>query len=91
MYSGLSPVKPDVQKLKTTMLTSAVPTKSSIQSVPGSKSSPVVSAGLPRSAFTILPDSVAGRAATGSAAMPTRCSSVSCAICTPFYEGDRVG
>jgi hypothetical protein len=34
---------------------------------------------------------VAGRATTGSAAMPTRCRSVSCAICTPFYEGDRVG
>ena len=85
-------MKPDVQKLKTTMLTSAVPTKTSIQSVPGSKSSPVVSAGLPRSAFTIL----AGQRRRplprpAPAAMPTRCSrSVSCAICHTVYEGDRV-
>src|SRR5215203_620560 len=52
------------------MLTSDVPTKTSIQSVPGSRSNPVVRAGLPRSALTIRPDTVAGRSSAATAAAP---------------------
>ena len=95
-------MNPDVQKLKTTMLTSDVPTKTSIQSVPGS-SSPVVSAGLPRSALTIRPDTVAGRSSAATAAAPIFLVSVICAIVYPrstlaacgvtplFGQGEGVG